>query len=117
LAAKLHRDKQFQACEEIATYLKDGTIDIATSLNAFDQVLPFLLPVPNTRFFKVVFGVGTGSLLKGPTPQTFCESILVLAGDFEEGVQFPNVISLPSSSFQTVSTKVPSYRKVEQVRL
>ena len=52
LAAKLHRDKQFQACEEIATYLKDGTIDIATSLNSFEQVLMFLLPVPNTHFLR-----------------------------------------------------------------
>ncbi len=110
------KEMQVQKCAEMATFLASDEPDIA-SLNLDTSHVPFLIAIPgNTRKVRVVFGVGTGFGLNGIGPNPIQSNVLALAGEYEAGVSFPQVLVLPRDTVDPSKHYIPTDREFEEER-
>ena len=108
---------QIKQALDLARFLAEDRADHRL-LNLETTITPSILAVPGSgqRNVRVVYGLGTGAGATGIRDNPLKSNFPVLTGEIEDGIQVPQVMTLPSNVLQPQQFKVPTEATIESKR-
>ena len=118
IIAQAPLNAQLQQALDLARFLADDKADYRL-LNLETTITSCMAAVPGSgqRNLRILFGLGTGAGATGIRDNALTNNFLALHGEIDPGTSIPQVMTLPSSIFQTQIFKLPSNETFERIRL